>query len=186
MADLADLAPVDDAFIRTAIRGLRPPEHHPAFWGELSSELDALEGALAPAPVRPTREPVPVPEAAPEPQPEPEPAPAPAAPAHPPRRAPLRARPPAHAGPAAGPQRVRAFVDAPAPSAPKPKLVVHHDAAVVPHSLRRSSNAVLLAIAVVAAVVALVAGVTLVRQRSETGGPSPSERPPAAAAPTSI
>ena len=40
------LAPTDDAFIRTAIRGLRPPEHHPAFWTELTNELDAAEEQL--------------------------------------------------------------------------------------------------------------------------------------------
>ena len=87
---------------------------------------------------------------------------------------------PAHAAPA-GAERVRAFT--PGPTSPRAEAVVRHDAAVVPQSLRRSSNAVLLAIAVAAAVVALVAGLTLVRQRSDAGGPTPSDEPtqPAAA-----
>ena len=197
MAELTDLVPVDDAFIRTAIRGLRAPEHHPAFWTELSGELDALEVAMAPhrapvrapAPVRvaaPEPEPAPVPEPAPEAVVEPEPVPVAAAAVHPPRREPLRARPPAHAAPAGEGERVRAFVPAPEAPTTKRRPVVHHDAAVVPHSLRRSSNAVLLAVAVVAAVVALVAGLTLVRQRSDAGGPSPTEQPSADAAAASI
>jgi hypothetical protein len=191
MAELTDLVPVDDAFIRTAIRGLRAPEHHPAFWTELTGELDAVEVAMAPhrapvrapAPVRvaaPEPEPVPVPEPAPEPVVELEPVAAAAV--HPPRREPLRARPPAHAAPAGEGERVRAFVPAPEAPTAKRRPVVHHDAAVVPQSLRRSSNAILLAIAVVAAVVALVAAVTLVRQRSDAGGPSPTEQPSADAA----
>jgi len=39
--------PEDDAFIRTAIRGLRPPEHHPTFWDTLRDQLDDVADVLA-------------------------------------------------------------------------------------------------------------------------------------------
>jgi hypothetical protein len=76
----------------------------------------------------------------------------------------------------------RIFVDAPAAATPTGGRHVaaprraHHDRAVVPMSLRRTSNAVLLAVALLAAVMAVVAGLTLVRQRSEDGAPPPSEQ----------
>jgi hypothetical protein len=194
-------APVDDAFIRTAIRGLRAPDHHPAFWSELAGELDAAQRVLVAQGhlVAPPEQPlvVQLPEARPERAParprteqprrrteQPRrqvhvAAPTAAAPAdtapHPPRREPLRAGAPAHAAPAAA-ERIRAFGPG-APAAPRPKLVVDHDPAVVPQSLRRSSNAVLLAIAAAAATIALVAGLTLVRQRSDDGGAPPAEQP---------
>jgi hypothetical protein len=89
---------------------------------------------------------------------------APRTPDHPARREPLRAGSP------------RVFVEAPvAAFAPAPR--VRHDAAVVPASLRRASNAVLLAVVVVAAVVAVMAGLALVRQRSNSGAPAPTEVP---------
>ena len=209
-----ELAPDDDAFIRTAIRGLRPPEHHPAFWGELEGELDTVDGALAAegrraAPAeragpQPPAEPIVVqlPEAPPDPAPEPTErrnrrstwplrtpptrrAASRSGPAPPPT--PLR-RGPSGSGPS-GPVWPRAR--APGPPArsgsagTRPKLVVHHDPAILPESLRRTSNAILLAVATLAAVVALLAGLTLVRQRSDAGGVPPTEQPsqPAAAAP---
>ncbi len=51
---------------------------------------------------------------------------------------------------------------------------------MVPRSLRRGSNAVLLVVALVAAVVALIAGLTLVRERAGDGGSAPSGGSPEA------
>ena len=57
-------------------------------------------------------------------------------------------------------------------------LAVGPPSALVPRSLRRASNAVLLALAVVAAVVVIAAGLTLVRQRSDSGmGPDTRSLP---------
>jgi hypothetical protein len=59
---------------------------------------------------------------------------------------------------------------APAPGVPAPRrvleLVPDHSTALVPPALRRTSNLVLSAVAVAAAVMVVVAGTTLVRQRS--------------------
>ena len=193
--DLNDVAPMDDAFIRTAIRGLRAPDHHRAFWDDLGGQLDSItqvliaQGLLVDHSVPPLV--VELPQAVPAPAPIPEAVDG--ATVHAPRRQPLRAGPPAHAV-AAGAPRVRAFGQpvagqapsgwaepgAPAESGPPadPEVVVRHDPAVVPRSLRRTSNAVLLAVALVAAIVAMVAGLSLVRQRSDTGGsPPPAEAP---------
>lgn len=38
--------PADDAFVRTAIRGMRPPEHHPEFWDVLAGQLDDVEDRM--------------------------------------------------------------------------------------------------------------------------------------------
>jgi hypothetical protein len=185
MSDLdLDLLPDDDSLVRTAIRGLRVPAHHPDFWDQLAWQLDdaademAQQGLMEEAPPSALLEP----ELA-EPEPRPhhvedpwtdteeaavaahaaavathEPPPVVPAVEHPPRREPLRAT-------------TRVFVEAPsAPAAGR----VRHDPAVVPRSLRSASNAVLLAVVVVAAVVALLAGLALVRSRSDAGSPSPS------------
>jgi hypothetical protein len=84
------------------------------------------------------------------------------------RRDPLQAR------------RSQVFVAAPTGGAPAPRRLaaaaqVHQDSAVVPMSLRRASNLVLLALAILAAVMAIVAGLTLVHQRSVAGPSTPSE-----------
>lgn len=62
-------------------------------------------------------------------------------------------------------------VEAPAAEAPAPR--VRHDRATVPGALRKTSNAVLLAVAVLAVVVAAYAGLTLVKQRSDAAAPAP-------------
>jgi hypothetical protein len=183
-----DLLPDDDSLVRTAIRGLRVPAHHPDFWDQLAWQLDdaademiqqgRMEETLPAALLEPEL-------AAPEPsahhvedpwtEPEEEviaahaaalalherPAPevASAADLHPPRREPLRAT-------------TKVFVEAPEVPATPPRM--RHDDAVVPHSLRRASNLVLLAVAVAAAVLALVAGLALVHARSDAGSPSPT------------
>jgi hypothetical protein len=209
---VTDLArgPEDDAFVRTAIRGMRPPDHHPDFWDALAGRLDAAEeraahsesveavfgppGSLDAEALRPKAR-----ERA---------RPAHRAADHAPRRAPLRAVP----APAAPPTQVH--IDAPSAAVPavaaaadavrepafRPaaiaattaaaiagkgvrsvdplaKLTVRHDAATLPHTMRRASNAVLVALALVAVVVAVVAGLSLVRQRSEDGAPVPLEQP---------
>jgi hypothetical protein len=194
---MTDLAPIDDAFIRTAIRGLRPPDHHRAFWDDLGGELDAIaqvlvaQGLLVDQSVAPLVVELPH-AAAPAAQPQ-RPVEPPARAADPtlvrPRRQPLRAAPPAHVAPADAP-RVRAFGPDPSgwahPGTPTvPEVVVRHDPAVVPRSLRRTSNAVLLAVAIAAAVVALVAGLSLVRQRADNAGPAPTPEAPQAVGATS-
>jgi hypothetical protein len=204
-ADL-DLLPDDDSLVRTAIRGLRVPAHHPDFWDQLAWQLDdaademvqqglmeeTLRAALlepdAPEPTvhhveDPWTEseeeaaaahaaalaghahasmdlyaPVAGPDAAAAPAPVTPEAPA-ALEAHEPRRAPLRAS-------------TRVFVDAPPGAAGAPR--VRHDPAVVPHALRRASNAVLLALVVAAAVLAVVAGLALVHSRSDAGPSTPT------------
>jgi hypothetical protein len=189
-----ELLPDDDSLVRTAIRGLRVPGHHPDFWDQLAWQLDdaademieqgLMEETLRAALLEPEL-------AAPEPSAhhvedpwtatedetiaahaaalalhERPAAPAPeaavageAAEAHPPRREPLRAT-------------TKVFVAAPETAAAPAR--VRHDAAVVPHSLRRASNLVLLAVAVAAAVLALVAGLALVHSRSDAGSPTPA------------
>jgi hypothetical protein len=85
--------------------------------------------------------------------------------AHAARTAPLRAG------------RPRVLVDAPS-SAPlaahRAEPVVQHDPAVLPQAVRSRTNAALVALAVLAAVVAVVAGLTLVRQRSDNAAPASS------------
>jgi hypothetical protein len=258
-------APEDDAFVRTAIRGMRPPDHHPEFWDGLAARIDGAEDerrmdvAIGPpgslddvaprarsgrraaprAPERPARraaplraapvaqvaaaaaamdamdpaapgpptEVLPLPQhlpqaAAPAPQTaeadedpfgpivdhadgkerdlEPD---APTAPRH-------AARPPAAPGhrglPAHDAPREQVFIPAAAAATtaaalagrgvrgvadPLAKLTVRHDPATMPRSMRRTSNAVLLGLAVLALVVALVAGLSLVRQRSDSSAP---------------
>ena len=185
MSDL-DLLPDDDSLVRTALRGLRVPAHHPDFWDQLAWQLDdandemtqqgLMEETLRAALLEPEL-------AAPEPSPHhvedpwtdseeavaaahaaaiavhehPDAAPAVE---HPPRREPLRAT-------------ARVFVEAPAASAPAPQRV-RHDPAVVPRSLRRGSNAALLAAAVLAAIVVVVAALALVHSRSDAGSPPPA------------
>jgi hypothetical protein len=196
----ADLLPDDDSFVRTAIQGLRVPTHLPDFWDQLAWRLDdaldemtgqGLMEFAVPAAAPDLAVPEPSPHHVEDPWPEVEPEPevdlygpvdepvyddedddelvAARPPEAPARRAPLRAREPV-------------FVDAPTAVAPRPQRMagrpgrVHHDRAVVPMSLRRGSNAVLLALAVLAAAMAVVAGLTLVRQRSEGSAPAPSEQ----------
>ena len=62
------------------------------------------------------------------------------------------------------------------PAALAPTSRIRHDRAVVPRSLRRTSNAVLLALALLAAVLAVVAGLTLVHQRSDSASPVSSKQ----------
>jgi hypothetical protein len=57
------------------------------------------------------------------------------------------------------------------------KLKVEHDSATLPFSMRSAANVVLLTIALMAIVVAVFAGLSLVRQRSDGAGPAPRERP---------
>ena len=196
MSDLGkdlELLPDDDTLVRTAVRGMRVPAHHPDFWDQLAWQLDdagdemaqqgLMEEALRAALLEPEL-------AAPEPSPhhvedpwtDTEEAAAAAhaaavavhdhpAPAelveHPPRREPLRAT-------------TRVFVEAPA-VAPAPPAV-RHDPAVVPRSLRRGSNAALLAAAVAAAILVVVAGLALVRSRSDAAPPTPATTSSEAAA----
>jgi hypothetical protein len=206
--------PDDDAFVTTAIQGLRVPSHKPDFWDQLAWRLDdaadelVSEGLLqavmprsrsvtprhaapaappepvdidAPAdawveadrdPYGPIVGPIDDPFAAP---PE-EPATvavarvAPIAAPHEPRRTPLRSG------------TARVLVDAPTAATPGParmaEPVIHHDPAVLPATLRRTSNALLVALAVAAAVVAVMAGLTLVKQRNDASAPTPSEVAP--------
>lgn len=66
-------------------------------------------------------------------------------------------------------------------------LVVDPPTALVPRSLRRTSNALLLLLAVVAAVLVVAAGLALVRQRSDSGlGPDPKPLPAAHAVVTRV
>lgn len=58
---------------------------------------------------------------------------------------------------------------------PLARLTIEHDAAALPQAMRRVSNAVLLAVALVALMVAMYAGLSLVRQRSEGGAPPAAE-----------
>jgi hypothetical protein len=193
----ADLLPDDDSFVRTAIQGLRAPTHLPDFWDQLAWRLDdaldemtdqgLMEFAERDAPAPDLAEPEPHHVEDPWPEPveseidlfgpvdepvyddEDDAAGEPVAPRPPARRAPLRARD-------------QVFVDAPTAAAPAPRRMagrparVQQDRAVVPMSLRRASNAVLLVLALLAAVLAVVAGLTLVRQRSEAGSSTPSEQ----------
>jgi hypothetical protein len=188
----ADLLPDDDSFVRTAIQGLRVPTHLPDFWDQLAWHLDdaldemtdqgLMEFAMRSTPVADLAAPEPSPHHVEDPWPEPEPEVDLFAPVDepvyeddddeappPPRREPLRARD-------------QVFVDAPTAVAAAPKRMAtaaprfRHDPAVVPMSLRRASNAVLLALAVLAAVLAVVAGLTLVHQRSDAGPATPSEQ----------
>jgi hypothetical protein len=192
MSDL-DLLPDDDSLIRTALRGLRVPPHHPDFWDQLAWQLDDAADEMA---LPELADPEPSPHHVEDPWTDTEEAAAAAhaaavaghgheamdlyapvaaaAPAvdltsvadHPPRREPLRAT-------------TRVFVDAPA-AAPAPAAGaaraarIGHDAAVVPRSLRSASNAVLLAVVVVGALIALLAGLALVHSRSDAGSPSPT------------
>jgi hypothetical protein len=200
--------PEDDAFVRTAIRGMRPPEHHETFWDRLAGDLDAAEDAGARG-ITAT--------------PAPQPAAAPARPRraaradHPPRRAPLHAAPPqqvvvdtpAGAAPAAAPPAtpaappsvpamLAAAAKAPPPGGtPPPRsrtggrqaggirpnapglrkvdplagLRVRHDASTMPASMRRTANVVLLTVALAAILIVLIAGISLVRSRSDSSAP---------------
>jgi hypothetical protein len=193
--------PEDDAFVRTAIRGMRPPEHEPSFWDRLAGELDAAEDARGVASVfgpPGSLEELP----APRPRARERTRSTHRAPEHPPRRAPLRATPsgevaidaPTAAVPAAAAApAARAAAQLPvhpAPARPIPARVravdpmagmrVRHDPSTLPASMRRASNVVLLTIALAAVLVALIAGLSLLRSRSDSGAPAGS---PSAAAP---
>jgi hypothetical protein len=237
--------PPDDAFVRTAIRGMQTPDHHPDFWDDLASLIDASEGPVVDAgldlalgaprdfemPVGPTPRGRRV-----------HARPAHRAGDHAPRRAPLRAGPVAHAhavaadaefyvdrerdldpdpgpdvdlDPALEPAPASRQVHIAAPTAavpaaaaartPEPeapasssvfataaaaaaparavrrvadplsKLKIEHDAATMPFSMRRTSNIVLLTVALAAVMIAVFAGLSLVRQRSDSGAPAPLE-----------
>ena len=202
--------PQDDAFVRTAIRGMQTPDHHPDFWDDLASMIDASEGpgtvtdpgldlALgAPREFEMPGQPVPRGRHV-------HARPAHRAGDHAPRRAPLRAvplLPDPELAPAPAPTQVHiaaptaavpaaaaaGWAPAPAPSAPASaapiirkvadplsKLKIEHDAATMPYSMRRTSNIVLLTVALAAVMVALFAGLSLVRQRSDSGAPAPVE-----------
>ena len=54
---------------------------------------------------------------------------------------------------------------------PLERFSVRHDEATLPFSMRRTSNAVLIAVALAALVVAAVAGLSLVKQRNDVGAP---------------
>lgn len=137
---MSDGAPVGpDPIVQTALQLLPVPDHGPAFWDELDAQLE-LE-----------------------------------APLH--REPPLERRvtPPPSVEPAlaAGPQLLPdGAVHAPRgprPSRPLPGRAgraAPGTADLLPPALRRRSNAVLAAVALVAAIVVLVAGATLVRERS--------------------
>ncbi len=58
-------------------------------------------------------------------------------------------------------------------------LTIRHDVATLPGTMRRTSNVVLLVLALVAVVVAAIAGLSLARRATEDGAPA---RPPAAVA----
>lgn len=223
MADL-DERPPDDAFVRTAIRGMQIPDHDPDFWDRLAGGLDDVDEELeleqgrlgavgAPGALDGFDD---------------EGAGAGRAGGHRPRhvaqarahrRAPLRAapapvvdggghRPPddraVRAGGAAGVPGTgwvqgQVHVEAPTASVPaasaaRPtggggrtvvravadplsRFTIEHDPATLPRAMRRGSNAVLLALALVAVVVVLVAGLSLVRQRSDSGATVPQEEP---------
>jgi hypothetical protein len=227
--------PPDDAFVRTAIRGMQTPDHHPDFWDDLASLIDASEGPVVDAgldlalgaprdfemPVGPTPrgrrvharpahravahahavaadaefyvdrerdlDPDPGPDVDLDPDLDPafEPAPAsrqvhiaaptaavPAAAAArtPEPEAPASSSVFATAAAAAAPARaVRKVAD------PLSKLKIEHDAATMPFSMRRTSNIVLLTVALAAVMIAVFAGLSLVRQRSDSGAPAPLE-----------
>lgn len=136
-----------DLIVRTALALLPVPEHEPGFW----AGLDALL-AVEPAPH----------------------AAEPALAVGPPLTAPRPIAASAASGAAPGVVASLAQVDAERPAigdrrqAPLPARQL----GVLPPALRRRSNAALLFVALAAAVLILVAGLTLVRQRS-AGGLSP-------------
>ena len=196
--DPADLPP-DDAFVRTAIRGMQTPDHHEEFWSRVAGVLDQVDDGRPFDGADPIGAPGSLDALSNERPAARHTASRPARRAsHPPRRAPLRAAPPprtpalagqvhidaptarvpaaaaafagASAGAAAGAAAVRKVAD------PLSKLRIEHDAATLPFSMRRTSNAVLLAVALAAVVVSVLAGLSLVRQRSESGAPTPVQQ----------
>jgi hypothetical protein len=60
-------------------------------------------------------------------------------------------------------------------------MKVRHDAATLPASMRRASNVVLLTVGLAAVLVALIAGLSLLRSRSDSGAPAGPPNPSAAA-----
>jgi hypothetical protein len=205
--------PEDEAFVRSAIRCLRAPEHEPSFWDRLAGQLDAAEDARRIASVfGPTGslEEIPPPRARPRDRARP----AHRAADHPPREVPLRAGPPPEpplaAPPEVAPDPAPAPAPAPAPTArpaaparqvhvpavpaaatarasvprvdPLAGLKVRHDPATLPASMRRASNVVLLTVGLAAVLIAVIAGLSHLRSRSDSGAPATPSAPSAAPA----
>ena len=148
-ADVGAVADPSDTLVETALRLLPVPEHAPGFWED-------LDAALAAEPRRQVHEPSLA-----------------VGPGHP------AARPPVN--PSAAPPRQQRLVAAPlghASLAARRPTGTDPTRQLVPPSLRRRSNAVLVVLVMAAISLVVICGVALVRSRADAGlGDSPAVSP---------